>query len=478
MTTFFERLERRAHAIDSLLCIGLDPHEATSADEARQECLALIAGTQASAAAFKPNSAFFERFGAAGWQALQEVIAAVPPGIPVILDAKRGDIASTAQAYRQAAFETLRASAITLNPYLGRDSLTPFLDDPQWGVFLLCKTSNPGSADLQDALVSQPGFPGTEAKPLYQHVAALAQSWNTNGNLGVVVGATHPQALAAVRRLAPDLWILAPGVGAQGGDLQAALQAGLRADGMGLLVPVSRSVARADDPARAAEALRLEINRARGAILSQSGGATVSGLFSPPLAALADGLLRSGCVRFGDFTLKSGLHSPIYLDLRLLASHPALLAQVGAAYISLLRGLRFDRLAALPYAALPIATAIALQSGWPMLYPRKETKAYGTRAEIEGEYAPGERVAVIDDLATTGGSKFEAIEKLTAAGLLVSDVVVLVDRQSGAAQALAQAGYRLHSVFSLADLIAHWQANGSIDAEQAQAVRRFLAASG
>jgi uridine monophosphate synthetase len=99
--------------------------------------------------------------------------------------------------------------------------------------------------------VSQPGFPGTEAKPLYQHVAALAQSWNTNGNLGVVVGATHPQALAAVRRLAPDLWILAPGVGAQGGDLQAALQAGLRADGMGLLVPVSRSVARAPETARA-----------------------------------------------------------------------------------------------------------------------------------------------------------------------------------------------------------------------------------
>lgn len=479
MTTFFERLEERARAIDSLLCIGLDPHEAASADEARQECLALIADTQASAAAFKPNSAFFERFGAAGWQALQEVIAAVPPGIPVILDAKRGDIASTAQAYRQAAFETLRASAITLNPYLGRDSLAPFLDDPQWGVFLLCKTSNPGSADLQDALVSQAGFLGTEAKPLYQHVAALAQTWNTNGNLGLVVGATHPQALAAVRQLAPDLWILAPGVGAQGGDLQAALQAGLRADGMGLLVPVSRSVARAQHPAQAAEALRLEINRARGAILSRpSGGAPVSDLFSPFLASLADGLLRSGCVRFGDFTLKSGLHSPIYLDLRLLASHPALLAQVGAAYISLLRGLRFDRLAALPYAALPIAAAIALQSGWPMLYPRKETKAYGTRAEIEGEYAPGERVVVIDDLATTGGSKFEAIDKLTAAGLQVSDIVVLVDRQSGAAQALAQAGYRLHSVFSLTDLIAHWQANGSIDAKQAQAVRQFLAASG
>jgi uridine monophosphate synthetase len=407
------------------------------------------------------------------------VIAAVPPGIPVILDAKRGDIASTAQAYRQAALETLRASAITLSPYLGRDSLAPFLEDPERGVFLLCKTSNPGSADLQDVLVSQAGFPTTSAKTLYQHVAALAQAWNTHGNLGLVVGATHPQALAAVRQLAPDLWILAPGVGAQGGDLQAAVQAGLRADGMGLLLPVSRSVARAQDPTQAADALRVEINRARREIFSRTGGgAAASGLFSPAFAALADELLHSGCVRFGDFTLKSGLHSPIYLDLRLLASHPSLLAQVGAAYISLLRGLEFERLAALPYAALPIATAISLQSGWPVLYPRKETKAYGTKAEIEGVYAAGERVVVIDDLTTTGGSKFEAIEKLTSAGLQVSDVVVLVDRQSGAAQLLAEAGYQLHSVFSLIDLVAHWESNGSIDAGQAQAVRQFLAASG
>jgi uridine monophosphate synthetase len=479
MKTFFDLLEERAGEIDSLLCIGLDPHDAASANEARRECLVLIAATQASAAAFKPNSAFFERFGAAGWQALQEVIAAVPPGIPVILDAKRGDIASTAQAYRQAAFETLGAGAITLNPYLGRDSLAPFLDDPSRAVFLLCKTSNPGSADLQDISVSTLAGSAPGKRQLYQHVAVLARDWNTNGNLGLVVGATHPQALAAVRQLAPDLWILAPGVGAQGGDLQAAVRAGLRADGLGLLLPASRSVARAKDPTRAAEALRVEINQARREIFSRlSGGATESGLFPPALADLADGLLQSGCVRFGDFTLKSGLHSPIYLDLRLLASHPALLAQVGAAYIPLLRELQFERLAALPYAALPIATAITLQSGWPMLYPRKETKTYGTKAEIEGEYTSGERAVVIDDLTTTGGSKLEAIEKLTAAGLLVSDIVVLVDRQSGAEQALAQAGYRLHSVFSLTGLIAHWLANGSISASQAQAVRRFQAASG
>jgi len=131
----------------------------------------------------------------------------------------------------------------------------------------------------------------------------------------------------------------------------------------------------------------------------------------------------------------------------------------------------------LPYAALPIGAAVSLQGGWPMIYPRKEVKAYGTRAEIEGVYAPGERVVVIDDLATTGGSKFEAIDKLVAAGLQVSDVVVLIDRQSGAAGALAQAGYRLHSVFTLAQLLDHWQSTRRVLPEQIADARRLLKGS-
>lgn len=149
---------------------------------------------------------------------------------------------------------------------------------------------------------------------------------------------------------------------------------------------------------------------------------------------------------------------------------------MAAAYLPLLRELRFDRLAALPYAALPIATAIGLQGGWPMLYPRKEVKAYGTRVDIEGEFEPGERAVVIDDLATTGGSKFEAIEKLTGAGLEVEDVVVLVDRQSGAAEALAAGGYRLHSVLRLDEMLAHWEASGRVSAERIAATRAFLSA--
>jgi uridine monophosphate synthetase len=481
--TFFSLLENRVRQIDSLLCIGLDPHPsdlpvhnpetAGCIDAVRQFCMGLIESTSDLAAAYKPNAAFFEAYGAPGVALLQEVIAAVPPGIPVILDAKRGDIASSAQAYAVAAFQALGASALTVNPYLGRDAVAPFLEDPQKGVFLLCKTSNPGSADLQDLPVGLHGF------QLYEEIALLAQKWNTHQNLGLVVGATYPQELARVRRLAPELWILAPGVGAQGGDLEAVLRAGLRKDGLGLLIPVSRAISQAENPRLAAMQIRDEINSIRQVLSAQPDGSPDQQPVFDPLQsassrAIADGLLETGCIKFGSFTLKSGLQSPIYIDLRELVSYPTLLAQVARAYLPLLKGLAFDRLAALPYAALPIATAISLQSGWPMLYPRKEVKDYGTRAEIEGAFTPGERAVVIDDLATTGGSKFEAIERLAAAGLQVSDVVVLVDRQSGADEALSKAGYKLHAVFTLSQLIASWEQTGRISASQAAEVRAFL----
>jgi uridine monophosphate synthetase len=194
----------------------------------------------------------------------------------------------------------------------------------------------------------------------------------------------------------------------------------------------------------------------------------------PSLPALADGLLEAGCVKFGEFTLKSGLKSPIYIDLRLIISHPTLLAEVARAYLPLIAKLEFSRIAGLPYAAIPIATAISLAGNYPMIYPRKEVKAYGTRAEIEGEYQPGEVALVIDDLATTGGSKFEAIEKLTGAGLIVKDVVVLIDRQSGAKESLAQAGYSLHAVLTITELLDTWEKTGKVEKDKIAGTRAFL----
>jgi len=192
------------------------------------------------------------------------------------------------------------------------------------------------------------------------------------------------------------------------------------------------------------------------------------------LSTLTDELLSAGCIKFGEFTLKSGLKSPIYIDLRQIITYPKLLEQVGAAYLPLLEKLQFDRLAGLPYAAIPIATAISLAGNYPMIYPRKEVKAYGTKAEIEGEYHTGEVVVIIDDLATTGGSKFEAIEKLTGAELVVKDVVVLVDRQSGAKESLAEAGYVMHAVLTISEMLDHWEATGKVERDEIEATRNFL----
>ena len=195
------------------------------------------------------------------------------------------------------------------------------------------------------------------------------------------------------------------------------------------------------------------------------------------LTSLADELLSAGCIKFGEFTLKSGLKSPIYIDLRRIITYPKLIEAIAQAYLPLLSSLQFSRIAGLPYAAIPIATAISLAGNYPLIYPRKEVKTYGTKAEIEGEYHAGETVVVIDDLATTGGSKFEAIEKLTGAGLVVKDVVVLVDRQSGAKESLRQAGYSMHAVLTIGQLLEYWEGNGKVEKSKIDETRKFLECS-
>ncbi len=195
---------------------------------------------------------------------------------------------------------------------------------------------------------------------------------------------------------------------------------------------------------------------------------------TPSQESLANELLSAGCIKFGEFTLKSGLKSPIYIDLRRIITYPKLLASIAQAYLPILSILQFSRIAGLPYAAIPIATAISLAGNYPMIYPRKEAKSYGTKAEIEGEHHAGETVVVIDDLATTGGSKFEAIEKLTGAGLVVKDVVVLIDRQSGANESLAQAGYSMHAVLTITQMLEYWEETGKVEKDKIEAARKFL----
>jgi orotidine-5'-phosphate decarboxylase len=254
----------------SLLCVGLDPDPAriparlrAAPDPVYAFCAAIVEATADLVCAFKPNIAFFEALGVAGHATLRQVIAAVPHGVPVILDAKRGDMGSTAIAYAKSVFEVLGAGAVTLNPYLGTDALAPFLRYADRGCLLVCKTSNPGSADLQDLRLA-------DGRPFYLEVARRAQTdWNSNGNVGLVVGATHPEELGMVRELCPELPLLVPGIGAQGGDPRLAVRAAVDRRGERAIISASRSIlfaSEGDDFADAArsEALRLreEINAA------------------------------------------------------------------------------------------------------------------------------------------------------------------------------------------------------------------------
>ncbi len=471
--SFFDRLTEIAQRRQSLLCVGLDPHPTHMPARFREAPNPLLAWNQEVieatadiACCYKPNIAFYEAL-SDGLETLRKTLAAIPINVPVILDAKHGDIGSTAEAYALAVFEHLGVEAITVSPYLGEDSVRPFSRYANRGVFVLCHTSNPGAADLQTLLV--------DGRPLYLHVAERAPHWTDHGNIGLVVGATYPQALAAVRAVAPDMWLLVPGVGAQGGDLEAAVRAGLRADGMGLIINASRSIAQAEDPRAAAEALRAAINAAR------QGFSDPKGFAKKPLGsltALRPLILRlhdMGAVKFGHFTLASGRTSPIYIDLRLLVSDAGALRMAAQAYADQLRGLTFDRLAGVPYSALPIATVIGQLLGRPLIYPRKEVKQHGLGRPIEGAYAAGERAVVIEDLITTGGSVLEAVETLRGAGLQVTDAVVLIDREQGGVENLATVGVTAHAVMRLGDMLTVLVEAGRISAEQAAAVRAYLA---
>jgi orotidine-5'-phosphate decarboxylase len=276
--SFMQQLRARWNTAGSLVCVGLDPEPARfparfagDADAVFAFCRDIVDATAEYACCFKPQIAHFAALGAE--RALEQLIGhvhAAHPGIPVILDAKRGDIGSTAQRYAIEAFDRYGADAVTANPYLGRDSLQPFLDRADRGVVILCRTSNPGAADLQDLLVS-PGD-GRPARPLYQHVAEqVAREWNGHGNCMLVVGATWPEQLREVRGIVGDaLPFLVPGVGAQGGDADAVVRNAKTADGTGLVVSSSRAILYAspgDDYAEAAAAaardLRDALNRAR-----------------------------------------------------------------------------------------------------------------------------------------------------------------------------------------------------------------------
>jgi orotidine-5'-phosphate decarboxylase len=271
MSAFISALRRAWSAHDSLVCVGLDPeierfpkHIAAEPSPIFQFNKAIIDATHDLVCAFKPQFAHYAAYEAEDQlERTIEYVHRAYPGVPVILDAKRGDIGSTAERYAIEAFERYGADAVTVNPYLGSDALEPFLKYADKGVVVLCRTSNPGGRDLQDLVVGE--------RRLYQVVAELAATrWNSRGNCLLVVGATYPQELAAVRAIAGDMPFLVPGVGAQGADVAQAVRAGQSAEGTGLIISSSRAIlyaSQGSDFAAAArtatQALRAEINRSR-----------------------------------------------------------------------------------------------------------------------------------------------------------------------------------------------------------------------
>jgi orotidine-5'-phosphate decarboxylase len=252
--TFTEKLSAAWAANDSLLCVGLDPDISKfpadlqgQPDAIAAFCKAIIDATADVACAFKPQIAYFAALRAE--DQLEEICRYLRqkyPQIPIVLDAKRGDIGATAEQYAREAFERYDADAVTVNPYMGFDSVAPYLEWKDRGAIVLCRTSNPGGSDLQ--------FLTVEGKPLYQHVAQLvAEKWNTNGQCGLVVGATFPAELAQVRKIVGDMPLLVPGIGAQGGDIQATVTAGKTASGAGMMINSSRAILYAKTDEKAGE---------------------------------------------------------------------------------------------------------------------------------------------------------------------------------------------------------------------------------
>lgn len=481
----FPKLDTRSRTIDSHLCVGLDPRpmgpietEYQRSNEARRALdamLRLIDVTLPFAASYKPNIAFFEQLGPKGMETLEYLVAAIPNDVPIILDAKRGDIGATSAAYAEAALGQLKVDSVTLSPYMGKDVVEPFLQYPDAYLFSLVRTSNPGGTEFQTLDLD-------DATMVYEAAAAMAASWSER--IGFVVGASEEEALQGLRRDFADRWFLVPGIGAQGGSMEEAVYNGVAEDGYGIAAVVVRSIMNAEDPGKAAEDFRDQGRRARDRATGEGRAKGPGKSQTSPLGLgksdrwLQDqfirGLFEQDCFQIGSFTLKDGRQSPFYIDLRRIVSSPQLLKLSAKAYGLLADGLSFDRIAGIPTAGLPLGTAASLEMSVPLVYPRMSAKAHGTGKRVEGGHQEGETVLLLDDLITRGTSKIEALELLQADGLKVTDLVVLVVRGTRAEQEMADAGVKLHSFVRVQDIFEYGLRSGRLDQKQYDSMVEFV----
>jgi uridine monophosphate synthetase len=330
-------------------------------------------------------------------------------------------------------------------------------------VFVLCRTSNPAAAAIQ-------GNPADEASPALQ-VVRTVQRWGTPEQVALEVGTADPGVLARFRAAAPERLILLRSLWSGRDNLDALLDAGRDAQGGGLLVPVPQEVFQSHDPGQAVAELRARLSRP----MAEKPAACP--IWRPDLCLLRHDpheelilqLFDTGCILFGEYVQASGAVFPYYVDLRRVISNPQLFQAMIDAYTALIKDLSFDRIAGIPYGALPTATGLALRLNRAMIYPRKEVKAHGTRQVVEGAFRPGEKVVVVDDILISGKSALEGVRKLQSVGLMVEDIVVLIDHGgSPVAAKLAAEGLRTHAVLPFERIVETLHAAGRIDDHQLQ----------
>ena len=472
---FFEKLTQRITSNNSLLILCLDPNpEMMPQDQdthPEQESLIIaletwlkwvIEQTADLVCAYKPTLGFYEVLGSEGLELLLKVIKTIPDDIPVILDAKHGDI-NTSTVFAQAMFEKWQVDAVTVSPYAGQDHIAPFLVYPDQGVFILCHTSNPGAVILQE-------YPTDEA-PFYLQVIKEAKTWATPEQLFLEVGTTDLEVVKKIRFIAPERLLLMRSVWSKGNDIHEILKVSLNPMGQGVLIPIPQDFVKSKDLKEKVTNLNQDINKSRESISKslqdcELWSPNVCLLNSHPHQDLILQLYDIGCLLFGEYVQASGATFSYYIDLRKIISQPQLFHEVLNAYADILKTLNFERIAGIPYGSLPTATGLSLMLHHPMIYPRKEVKAHGTRRLIEGTFQPGEKVVVVDDILITGKSVKEGAEKLTSSGLIVEDIVVLIDHEQGVKDKLKQEGYNAYSVLTISEITATLYEAGRINEQQ------------
>ena len=469
--SFFEKLTNAIYRNQSLLVIALDPNPEMMpnfATEVEQEdwLKQIIEQTSDLVCAYKPNLGFYQALGSQGLSLLSEILSYIPAHIPIILDAKHGDLNSSS-IFAEAIFNKWQVDAVTITPYAGQDQVTPFLVYPERGVFILCHTSNPGALSLQE-------YP-TADNPFFLQVIREAQTWGSPQQLFLEVGTTNPEIITKIRKIAPERWILLRSIWSQKNNLKQLLQAGLNSNQDGILVPVPQDILKTDDLVSRLNVLRDEINIVRNQAPEQDHTceiwtANICLLNHHPHQNLILQLYDIGCLLFGDYVQASGATFSYYIDLRKIISNPQIFHQVLQAYAEILKTLKFDRIAGLPYGALPTATGLSLLLNYPMIFPRKEVKAHGTRKLIEGHFNEGELVVVVDDILISGNSAIEGAQKLESAGLRVQDIVVFIDHEEGVKDRVKAAGYNAYSVLTISEITKTLYEAGRIDKIQYKSI--------